>query len=151
MNQTLSSDIWISSLSIPSINMNAKAQMSLPLPSFTQDAFKLLFYIKSQMHVSNSMKNYKRESWPFTSHHLKINSKWSFESDRLSRIWLFATVWTVTRQAPLSMGFSRQGYWSGLPFPSPGSFSSPRIKPGSPALQADSYHLSHQGRNSKWR
>ena len=48
------------------------------------------------------------------------------------------TPWTVARQAPLSMGFSRQEYWSGLPFPSPGSLTDPGIKPGSSALQADS-------------
>ena len=45
--------------------------------------------------------------------------------------------WTVARQAPLSMGFSRQEYWSGLPFPSPGDLPNPGIKPKSPALQAD--------------
>ena len=49
-----------------------------------------------------------------------------------------ATPWTIALQAPLSMGFSRQEYWSGLPFPSPGDLPDPRIKPGSPALQADS-------------
>ena len=48
------------------------------------------------------------------------------------------TSWTVGRQAPLSIGFSRQEYWSGLPFPSPGDLSDPGIKPGSPELQADS-------------
>ena len=42
--------------------------------------------------------------------------------------------WTVARQAPLSMGFSRQGYWSGLPFPSPGDPPNLGIKPVSPAL-----------------
>ena len=46
--------------------------------------------------------------------------------------------WTVARQAPLSMGFSRQEYWSGLPFPSPGDLPNPRIEPRSLALQADS-------------
>ena len=45
---------------------------------------------------------------------------------------------TVVHQAPLSMRFSRQGYWSGLPFPSPGNLPNPGIKPRSPALQADS-------------
>ena len=45
--------------------------------------------------------------------------------------------WTAVRQALLSMGFSRQEYWSGLPFPSPGDLPDPGIKPGSPALQAD--------------
>ena len=47
------------------------------------------------------------------------------------------TPWTVAHQAPLSMGFSRQEHWSGLPFPSPGDLPNPGIKPRSPALQAD--------------
>ena len=46
--------------------------------------------------------------------------------------------WTVTRQAPLSTGFSRQEHWSGYLFPSPGDLPDPEIKPGSPALLADS-------------
>ena len=49
-----------------------------------------------------------------------------------------ATPRTVAYQAPLSMGFSRQEYWSGLPFSSPGDLPDPGIKPRSPALQADS-------------
>ena len=59
------------------------------------------------------------------------------EVKSLSHVQLFATQWTVAYQAPLSMGFSRQEYWSGLPFPSPGDLPKPGIKPGSPALQAD--------------
>ena len=55
----------------------------------------------------------------------------------LSRVRFFATPWTVAYQAPLSMGFSRQEYWSGLPFPSPGDLPDPGIKPGSPTLEAD--------------
>ena len=47
------------------------------------------------------------------------------------------TPWTVVHQAPLSMGFSRQKYWSGLPFPSPGDLPDLGIEPGSPALEAD--------------
>ena len=49
-----------------------------------------------------------------------------------------ATLWTVAHQAPLSMGFFRQEYWSGLPFPSPGDLPNPQIERGSPALWADS-------------
>ena len=45
--------------------------------------------------------------------------------------------WTVAHQAPMSMGFSKQEYWSGLPFPSPRDRPDPGIEPGSPALQAD--------------
>ena len=56
----------------------------------------------------------------------------------LSRVQLFATPWTAACQAPLFMGFSRQGYWSGLPFPSPGDLPQPGIELRSPALQADS-------------
>ena len=51
---------------------------------------------------------------------------------------LTATLWTVACQAPLSMGFSRREYWSGLPFPSPGDLPNPGIEPRSPTLQADS-------------
>ena len=55
----------------------------------------------------------------------------------LSRVQLFATPWTVAYQASPSMGFSRQEYWSGLSFPSPGDLPDPGIKPGSPTLEAD--------------
>ena len=55
----------------------------------------------------------------------------------LSHVRLFATPWTVAYQAPLSMRFSRQEYWSGLPFPSPGDLPDPGIEAGSPTLQAD--------------
>ena len=55
----------------------------------------------------------------------------------LSRLRLFVTPLTVAYQAPPSIGFSRQEYWSGLPLPSPGNLPHPGIEPGSPALQAD--------------
>ena len=55
----------------------------------------------------------------------------------LSCVQLFATPWTVAHQAPLSMGFSRQEYWSGLSFPSPGDLPDTGIEPRSPALEAD--------------
>ena len=55
-----------------------------------------------------------------------------------SRVQLFATLWTVAHQAPLSMGFSRQEHWSRLPCTPPGDLPDPRIKPLSPTLQADS-------------
>ena len=61
------------------------------------------------------------------------------------------TPWTVACQAPLSMGFSRQEYWSGLPFPSSGDLSDPGIKPGSPALQADSLPSAPPGKPNPMR
>ena len=57
----------------------------------------------------------------------------------LSCVQLFATPWIIACQAPLPMGFSRQKYWSGLPFPSPGDLPDPGIKPDSPPLQVDSF------------
>ena len=56
----------------------------------------------------------------------------------LNCVWLFVTLWTVACQAPLSVGFSRQESWSGLPCPPPGNLPNPGLEPRSPALQADS-------------
>ena len=55
-------------------------------------------------------------------------------------------LWTIACQAPLSMGFSRQEYWRGLPFPSPGGLPHPGIEPGSPALQTDSLAFETPGK-----
>ena len=57
----------------------------------------------------------------------------------VNHIWLFVTPWTIACQAPLSMGFSRKEYCSGLPFLSPGDLPNPWMEPGSPALQVDSF------------
>jgi len=58
--------------------------------------------------------------------------------NHFSGVQLFATLWIVACQAPLFMGFSRQEYWSGWPFPSPGDLPNQGFEPGSPAQQADS-------------
>ena len=63
-----------------------------------------------------------------------------------SRVRLFVTPWTVAYQAPLSVGFSRQEYWSGSPFPSPGDLSDPGIEPRSSSLQADSLQSEPPGK-----
>ena len=65
----------------------------------------------------------------------------------LGRVQLFVTPWTVAHQAPLSIGFSRQAYWSGLPFPSPRDLPNPGVEPRSPALQADSLPLAPPGKH----
>ena len=75
-----------------------------------------------------------------------LNKVWTTRKDSeskeevklLSRVRLFVTPWTVAYQSPLSMGYSRQEYWSELPFPSPGDLPDPGIEPRYPALQADS-------------
>ena len=63
----------------------------------------------------------------------------------------FVIPWTVAHQTPLSMGFPRQYYWSGLPFPSPGDLLNPRVKPGSLTLQADSLPSEPPGRATEGR
>ena len=65
---------------------------------------------------------------------------------RFNRVWLFVTLWTIAYQVPLSMGFCRQEYWSGLPSPPkdlPNTGTEP-VSPAAPTLQADSFWLSHQ-------
>ena len=63
----------------------------------------------------------------------------------LSCVRLFATPWTIAYQTPPSMGFSRQEYWSGLPFPPPGDLPNPGIEPRSLALKADAVTSEPQG------
>ena len=69
---------------------------------------------------------------------------WLDVLSRFNRVWLFATPWTVAHQAPLSMGFSRQVYWSELPCPPPGDLPYPGIETRSPVLQAYSLPLIHR-------
>ena len=68
---------------------------------------------------------------------------------RFSRARLLVTPWTAAHQAPPSMGFSRQEYWSGLPFPSPGDCPNPGIEPGLLPCRQTLHHLSHQGSGLK--
>ena len=68
------------------------------------------------------------------------------EVKSFSRVRLFVTLWTVARQVPPSMGFSRQAYWSGLPLPPPGDLPDTQgSNPGLPHCRQTLYHLSHQG------
>ena len=66
----------------------------------------------------------------------------------LSHVWLLVTPWTAAHQAPLSMGLSRQEYWSGVPFPPPGIFPLQGLNPSLPHCRQTLYPLSHQG---KWK
>ena len=77
-----------------------------------------------------------------------VNYKWK-KVKLLSHVRLFVTPWTVAHQAPPSMEFSRQEYWSGLLFPSPEDLPNPGIEPGLPHCGKMLYHLSHQGINYK--
>ena len=100
---------WVGLCSFPVIYTGANYEA---MPKNTQTT--------TQLHSSHMLVKWKK---------VKVKS--------LSRIGLFVTPWTVAYQAPPSMGFSRQEYWSGLPFPSPGDLPDPGIEPGSPSFQAD--------------
>ena len=81
-------------------------------------------------------------SWQVICHPFRAYSSCVYV---LGGIQFFVTSWTVAHQTPLPMEFSRQKYWSRLPFATPGDLPNLGIEPGSPALQADSLPLSHQG------
>ena len=82
-----------------------------------------------------------------TSHSMIISRSVKMKVKLFSCMRLLETPRTVTHQAPLSMEFSRQEHWSGLPFPSPGDFPDPGIEPWSPALQADSLPFETPGKS----
>ena len=82
-----------------------------------------------------------KHRWVCVHTHTAFNMA-PFAAESLRHVWLFGTPWIVAHQAPLPMGFSRQEYGSGLPFPSPGDLPKPGIKPMSPAWQADALPLS---------
>ena len=68
----------------------------------------------------------------------------------LSRVRHFCDSWTVARHSPLSIGFPRQEYWSGLPFPSPGDLPNPGIEPTSPALAGRLFTTELPGKPQKF-
>ena len=80
-----------------------------------------------------SFRNWQMSNVLRVLHLRSLEVKWS-EVKLLNHVRLFATPWTIAYQAPPSMGFSRQEYWSGLPFPSPGDLPDPGIEPRSPTL-----------------
>ena len=98
--------------------------MILSTPEIPNNKWQLLTYIKEK-------------NWIFLFTVIVLSC--------LSHMRLLETPWTAARQAPLSMGFSRQEYWSRLPFPSSGDLPNPGIEPMSPALQVDSLLMSHWG------
>ena len=81
---------------------------------------------------------------------LWLEVKWR-EVKSFSHVRLFANPWIVAHQAPPSMGFSRQEYWSGLPFLYPGDLPDPGIEPRSPTLQADALTSEPPGKLLRWQ
>ena len=101
-------------------------------PMFSSKSFIVSGLIfRSLIHFEFIFVNGVRKCSNFNLLHVKVKVK------LLSHVQLFVTPRTIGYQAPPSMGFSRQEYWSGFPFPSPGDLPDPGIKPRSPALWAD--------------
>ena len=123
---------------------------SLPLCNFSiwlrqRGGFRLLGLLTGwlrapKIHISQERKgDAGRNLWHSLGNQATLFLPHSVVSEvkSLSRVQLFATLWTIAHQAPPSIKFSRQEYWSGLPFPSPGDLPDPGAEPGSPTLQAD--------------
>ena len=118
--------------------------LSAELPKFSSSGLVFLFVVclyttlcinyHAIGNVKIQAKPQEGKNWTCMCKHPAILNHFALQVKSLSRVWLFATPWTVAYQAPLSMGFSRQEYWSGLPFPSPGDLPDPGTEPGSPAL-----------------
>ena len=85
------------------------------------------------------------------SFHFNPKESESVKVKSLSCVRLFATPWTAAYQAPPSIAFSRQEYWSGLPFPSPGDLPDPGIKPGFPTLEAEALTSEPPGKAASQR
>ena len=95
----------------------------------TRDFFKKIRDTKGNFHAK--MSTVKDRNCMNLIEAEDIKERWHENTEELQ---LCATPWTVAYQGPLSRGFSRQVYWSGLPFPSPGDLPNPGIEPGSPTL-----------------
>ena len=115
----------------------AEVDVFLERLCFFDDSMDVDNLISSSSAFSKTILN----SWKFMVHILLKPGLENFETyfasmwvKSLSHVWLFVTPWMVAYQAPLSIGFSRQEYWSGLPFPSPGDLPNPGIEPRSPTL-----------------
>ena len=104
----------------------------------------IIHYQRNANQNHNEITHYQRNA---NQNHNEVPSHAGHSGGLVAKPCLtLATPWTVACQATLSMGFSRQGYWSGLPFPSPGNLPDPGIKSRSPALQADSLPTELRGK-----
>ena len=119
-----------------------KTSVLIPPHPYCQHSMAMNGWLRALLHLSFLKKKKKKKKFPSSSvqrklayNKLYIKCGGGLVSKSCPTL---ATPWTVACQAPLSMGSSRQEYWSGLPFPSTGHLSNPGIKPRSPALQADS-------------
>ena len=106
-----------------------------------------LLQVKCLRNLRKPSKEWNDGRWsPFT--HLQSCPRKEKKVKLFSRVQLFATPWSVAYQAPPSMGFSRQEYWSGLPFPSPGDLPDPGMEPRSPAFHAEALTSEPPGKSN---
>ena len=137
--------------------------LNLTLTELTQKVYSSIYrlvQVTDFLNLSTFLFIYHVASWFFRSTKMRLNwfSNLSLTVEHLlctthlvvviwslNCVWLLLTPWTVACQAPLSMGFPRQEYWNGLPFPSPGDLPNPGIKRATPALQLDALLLRQQG------
>ena len=144
----LRSDFWVPelnyicmvSLEVPHSGLWSSGSWLTPLWLWAKYVFSLCFYFffKKKCPLHSVLVKVKWDNtYKAVKHFTNVGHKWTWsEVKLLSRVRL-CDQWTVAHQAPLSMEFSRQEYWNGLPFPSPGDLPDPGIKPRSPTLQAD--------------
>ena len=122
----------------PTLLQAASCFQAACFPSFSLSVWSVLLLCLIQLLLFTTTLCLLIEFFPLGDQWVKL----------LSRVRLFVTPWTVAHQVPQSMEFSRQEYWSGLSFPSPGYLPNPGIKPGSPALQADALSSEPPGNES---
>ena len=99
--------------------------------------------------MGQQIKKESRKYFKTTTKKMQLIKPMKVKVKSLSHVQLLATPWTVAYQDPMSMGFSRQEYWSGLPFPSSGDLPDPGIKPRSPTLWADALSSEPPGMQQK--
>ena len=127
---------------LPLLSPELPHDPTIPLLGINLKKMKTLFWkdICTPMFITalfTIAKIWKQSKCPPTDEWIKqLWCTWKWKS--FSRVWLLSTQWTAACQAPLSMELSKQEYWSGWPFPSPGDLPNPEIEPQSSTLQADS-------------
>ena len=129
---------WEVKWALGSITTNkARGGDGIPVELFQiqkDDAVKVLHSLWQRIWKTQQWPQDRKCQFSFQSQRREMPKNVQKSVKSLSRVQLFATPWTVAYQVPPSMGFSRQEYWSGWPFPSPGDLPYTGIKPGSPTL-----------------
>ena len=106
---------------------------NLPVSRWLLTSYFCILVPYDEKHIFSALQNLWHSDKEMPAQNVTLLS-YVLHAQSLSHVWLFVTPWTVACQVPLCMEFSRQEYWSGLPFPSSGNLPDPGIKPASPTL-----------------